>query len=207
MEGGRPSHEPALTGFLTLVTSRRGHFRLESGHHGGLWMDLDGLFADPARVRPLVERLADAIRPHDVAVVCGPLVGGAFLAQMLASILQVEFSFTERVAPTGGEGLYRVRYVLPRALRDRMHGRRVAIVDDAMSAGSAVRGTHAELQSHGAVTVVVGALLALGTQAADFFAPKGVPVTSVEAMPYDLWLPRDCPLCAAGQPLQDVAVP
>jgi orotate phosphoribosyltransferase len=192
-------------GFLSLVSSRRGHFRLESGHHGRLWMDLDGLFADPARVRPLVERLADAIRPHDVDVVCGPLVGGAFLAQMLAPILRVEFSFTERIAPADGEGLYRVRYVLPRALRDRVRGRRVAIVDDVMSAGSAVRGTHAELQSHGAVTAVVGALLALGTQAADFFAEMGVPVISVEAMPYDLWRPRECPLCAAGQALEDVA--
>ena len=194
-------------GFFALVSARRGHFRLESGHHACLWMDLDGLFADPARVRPLVERLADAIRPHEVAVVCGPLTGGAFLAQMLASILQVDFSFTERVAPAGGEGLYRVRYVLPRALRDRVRGRRVAIVDDVMSAGSAVRGTHAELQSHGAVTAVVGALLALGAQAAGFFAREAVPVTSVEAMPYDLWTPPDCPLCAAGQPLEDVAPP
>jgi len=196
-----------MTGFLALVTSRRGHFRLESGHHGRLWMDLDGLFADPARVRPLVERLADAIRPHDVAVVCGPLTGGAFLAQMVAAILPVEFAFTERVAPAGGEGLYRMRYVLPRALRDRVRGRRVAIVDDVMSAGSAVGGTHAELQSHGAVTAVVGALLALGTEAADFFAQKDVPVTSVEGMPYDLWLPRECPLCAAGEPLEDVTAP
>ena len=196
-----------MTAFLALVTSRRGHFRLESGHHAALWTDLDGLFADPARVRPLAERLGDSIRPHDVAIVCGPLVGGAFLAQMLASILQVEFAFTERIAPVDGEGLYRVRYVLPRALRDRMSGRRVAIVDDVVSAGSAVRGTHAELQSHGAVTAVVGALLALGTGAADYFAPQGVPVTSVESMRYDLWLPHECRLCAAGQPLEDVAVP
>ena len=194
-------------GFLTLASARRGHFRLESGHHSGLWMDLDGLFADPARVRPLVERLAAAIRAHDVAVVCGPLVGGAFLAQMLASILQVEFSFTERIAPAGGEGLYRVRYVLPRVLRDRMRGRRVAIVDDVMSAGSAVRGTHAEVQSHGAVTAVVGALLALGGQAAGFFAREGVPVASVEALPYDLWSPGECPLCAEGRPLENVAGP
>ena len=189
------------------MTSRRGHFRLESGYHAALWVDLDGLFADPARVRPLAEGLADTIRPHEVAVVCGPLVGGAFLAQVLAAILQVEFSFTERIAPADGDGLYRVRYVLPRALRARVRGRRVAIVDDAIGPGSAVRGTHLELQSHGAVTAVVGTLLLLGTRAAEYFRPLGVPVASVEAMPFDLWLPHECPLCAAGQPLDDVALP
>ena len=31
--------------FLGLVSGRRGHFRLESGHHGGLWLNLDPLSA------------------------------------------------------------------------------------------------------------------------------------------------------------------
>jgi orotate phosphoribosyltransferase len=189
------------------VTSRRAHFRLESGHHGGLWLDLDGLFADPARARPLVERLAEAVRPRDPAVVCGPLVGGAFLAQMVASILGVEFAFTERRAPADGGGMYRVRYTLPRALHGRVRGRRVAIVDDVVGAGSAVRGTHAALESHGAISVVVGTLMLLGTEGSGFFVAQGIPVTSVEAMPYDLWRPAECPLCAAGQPLEDPTAP
>jgi hypothetical protein len=35
------------------VASRaeRGHFRYESGHHGDLWLDLDGLLADAGRAR------------------------------------------------------------------------------------------------------------------------------------------------------------
>ena len=108
--------------FLDLVTSRQGHFRLESGYHAGLWMDLEALFAEPARVRPLVERLADSIRPYGAAIVCGPLLGGAFLAQAVASILHVEFAFTERRAPARPDGLYGVRYVLPSALRERVAG-------------------------------------------------------------------------------------
>lgn len=73
---------------LRLVTARQGHFQLESGHHGQLWLDLDTLFVEPTRVRPLVNALAQALRAHDPAVVCGPLVGGAFLAHLLASALQ-----------------------------------------------------------------------------------------------------------------------
>ena len=190
---------------LDLVRGRPGHFRLESGHHGSLWFDLDPLFADAQHVRPFVLGLAEALRVHDVAAVCGPLVGGAFLAQMLAAILRVEFSFTERTLPEAPEGLYRAEYRLPLALRHRIHGKRVAIVDDAISAGSAVRGTHAELVAHGAEPVVIGALMLLGSAASSFFAERGLTVASVVQLPYDFWLPAVCPLCASGQPLEEVA--
>ena len=189
---------------LELVTSRRGHFRLESGHHGRLWLDLDGLFAEPRRIGPFVDALANAIRPHAPSIVCGPLLGGAFLAQLVAQQLDAEFAFTERVMPAASEGLYRARYALPPALASRMRDRRVAIVDDVMSAGSALRGTFAELQAQGAKVVVAGALVVLGTTGADFFAQQHVAVEAVAREAYDLWPPASCPLCAAGVPLEEV---
>lgn len=187
----------------TLVASRRGHFRLESGHHGSLWLDLDSLFADPARVRPFVRQLGQALRPHGVAAVCGPLVGGAFLALTLASDLALEFCYTERIVPPPGGGLYEVQYRLPEILHDRVRGKPVAIVDDAISAGSAVRGTHAALVACGAVPTVVGALLALGSAASSYFAEQRIPMLSVARLPYEIWAPADCPQCAAGTPLED----
>ena len=81
----------AAAAFLDLVTGRRGHFRLESGHHGRLWLDLDPLFCEPRRVEPMVAALASALRPHRADVVCGPLLGGAFLAQIVARELGTEF--------------------------------------------------------------------------------------------------------------------
>ena len=33
---------------IEALPARRGHFRLESGHHGELWLNLDALFARPA---------------------------------------------------------------------------------------------------------------------------------------------------------------
>ncbi|MEO8621659.1 MAG: orotate phosphoribosyltransferase, partial [bacterium] len=91
--------ETSTSAFLELVAGRRGHFQLESGHHGALWLDLDALFAVPARIDPFVTALANAIRPHNVDGVCGPLLGGAFLAQLVAQKLSAEFCFTERVMP------------------------------------------------------------------------------------------------------------
>ena len=188
---------------LSLTSPRRGHFRLESGHHANLWLDLEGLFFQPALARPFVTRLARALRPHKVAGVCGPLVGGAFLAQLLAAALKVEFCFTERVMPGEGEGLYQAQYHLPRAARSQVRDMRLAIVDDAISAGSAVRGTYAELQGHGAEPVVIGALLVLGTAGSSYFAERGVPIEAVARVPFDLWVPAECPLCASGQAFTD----
>jgi len=172
----------------------------------GLWLDLDPLFAQPRRIEPFVAALARAIRPHGVTAVCGPLLGGAFLAQPVARALDAEFCFTERVMPPQPEGLYAARYRLPAALARRVSGQRVAIVDDVMSAGSALRGTYEELRAHGAVPVVAGALLVLGSTGADFFAEHNVAVEAVARDGYPLWLPADCPLCAAGVPLEDVTV-
>jgi len=188
--------------FLELVSARRGHFLLESGHHGGLWLDLDPLFADPHRLEPFVAALTRALRPHGVTAVCGPLQGGAFLAQLVSHALDVEFWFTQRVMPAKPGGLYQARYVLPSAFIRRLGGQRVAVVDDVMSAGSALRGTYGELNAHGAQTVVAGALLVLGRVGADFFVRQGVAVEAVARDEYQLWMPASCPLCAAGVPLE-----
>ena len=109
----------SLAGFLELVNARRGHFRLESGHHGSLWLDLDALFAEPRALAPFITRLAADLRRHRPEVICGPLLGGAFLAQLMAHSLEAEFCFTERQVPARADGLYRTRYRLPPAYRGR----------------------------------------------------------------------------------------
>jgi orotate phosphoribosyltransferase len=191
-----------LTTLLDLVASRAGHFRLESGHHGEMWLDLDSLFADFRRIEPFVTQLVGAIRRYGVEIVCGPLLGGAFLAQLVAQALGVEFCFTE-LMPNESQALYAARYRLPRAFTDRVRGTRLAIVDDVMSAGSALRGTYAELSKLGATPEVAGALLVLGTTGADFFAQQRIPLEAVARKDYALWSPHDCPLCTAGVPLAE----
>jgi len=196
--------KPAATSFFELTAARQGHFQLESGHHSELWFDLDALFAVPGRIDPLVKQLAESLRSYDVAAVCGPLLGGAFLAQLVAHALEIDFCFTERVMPPDASGLYQARYLLPQAFRARVRGRRIAMVDDVMSAGSALRGTYSELQTHGAVPVVAGAMMVLGTTGADFFSRQQVAVEAVVHESYSLWLPSECPLCAAGTQPENV---
>lgn len=191
--------------FFELTAGRRGHFQLESGHHSELWFDLDALFADPNRIAPFVAQLADSLRGYKVTSVCGPLLGGAFLAQLLAQALGTEFCFTERVLPANANGLFQASYRLPRAFSTRVRDKRIAIVDDIMSAGSALRGTYCELVTQGGIPVVAGALLVLGDPGATFFAERQIAVEAVARHRYSLWLPADCPHCEAGVPLENVA--
>jgi orotate phosphoribosyltransferase len=192
---------------LNLVTARKGHFRLESGYHSGLWLDLDPLFVVPGRIRPFVEALAERLARHNIEAVCGPLAGGAFLAQAVASLLDVEFYYAERYAPSEAAvraGLFPVAYRIPAGVGGMVHGKAVAVVDDAISAGSAVRGTLSSLESHAAKPVAVGALLVLGAQAESFCREQGLVLEYITHLPYEVWLPAECPLCVSGMPLEDM---
>ena len=187
---------------IAIAGARHGHFRLESGLHSALWLDLDGLFAEPARIEPFVAALADLLRPHRPEVVCGPLLGGAFLAQRVAQVLGADFWYTEPDRARDSAALFSARYRLPEVLARKVSGQRVALVDDAMSAGSSLRATYDAVGSKGRV-VAVGSLLQLGTVGADHFAQLKVPVVAVTSRPFEAWTPDYCPHCAAGTPLEE----
>src|SRR5713226_421622 len=112
-----------------LPAARKGHFQLESGHHGDLWLDLDRWLTKPGRLRPFAVQLATRLQRRGIEAVCGPLTGGAFLAQLIASELDVDFSYAERSQP-GTASLYPVDYRLPTTLRAGIRGKTVAVVDD-----------------------------------------------------------------------------
>jgi orotate phosphoribosyltransferase len=190
-------------GLIDALDARRGHFRLESGHHGELWLDLDALFARPARLAPFVAELTGQLARCGADVVCGPLAGGAFVAQAVAGRLGIEASWTERVAAPSGGGLYAARYRIPEALRDRVRGRSVAVVDDVVNAGSATRATIADLRACDAHPVALGALLVLGDGAARLAGEERLALASVAALPNAIWAPAECPLCAAGVALEE----
>lgn len=197
--------EPSASDFRALVQARRGHFVLESGYHAGLWLDLDSLFASPRAIAPFVERLAARLRPHEPHMVCGPLLGGALLAQSLATMLGVDFGFTQPAPAASGSGLYRARYLLPGAFQGRVRNRRLALVDDVMSAGSSLRATCESLRSYGAVPIAVGALMVLGDVGERHFTEEqGLPVEAVVRDELEVWVSSACPLCAAGAPLEDL---
>lgn len=124
---------------------------------------------------------------------------------LVALVLNVQFTYSERFARLAEESLFPAGYRSPAPLRGQLRGKHVAIVNDVLNAGSAMRGTFADLQSCGAVIVGVGALIVSGTAAFAFTSSKDVPLRSIATLPNKLWDPLECPLCAAGIPLQDIA--
>ena len=188
-----------------LMPVRRGHFRYESGYHGEIWLDLDRLFLNPIRIAPLARDLASSLAPGAVEAVVGPLVGGALLAQMIAVELEVQFTYTVPRPSPSNDTLYPIAYRLPLTVAPLVKGKRVAIVDDVINAGSAVRGTYHALTEAGAKPAIVGALLILGEAAQPFLKSTGMTLELLATLPNPLWKPANCPLCAQGIPLDDGA--
>src|SRR6202008_5143355 len=107
---------------------------------------------------------------------------GAYGALMVASELGVEFSYAERRPPSERQAdalLFQVKYELPRVLRERVREKRVAIVNDVVSAGSAVRGALTDLRACGATVVAIGTLAILGTSAKRFAEEEGLVLASL----------------------------
>jgi len=181
---------------VDLIPFRQGHFLLESGHHGERWLDLELLFLRPEPVSLLAGSLASRLAALEVEVVCGPLIEGAFVGLFVASSLGALFTYSERA---GTSSPY--RYVVPQALRPVVRGKRVAIVNDVINAGSAVGGTFADLVSCGADVVAVGALLVLGGWSERFAAENGLALEALTTEPNRYWAAEECPLCAEGVPL------
>jgi orotate phosphoribosyltransferase len=188
---------------LEGLPARRGHFLLESGYHTDLWFTLDAMFVAPQEIAPQIASLATMLRPYSISAVCGPLLGGAFLAHAVADQMGIRFYFSEPVPLKTDGGLFAAEYRLPPELRRRIRNERVAVVDDMISAGSSVRATVSELNAAGASTVVVGTLVLLGSQATEYFSARGVPLVALARQKFNLWEPAECSLCRTGVRLEN----
>jgi orotate phosphoribosyltransferase len=189
------------------VPARSGHFVLESGYHTDLWLELDTLFLDPGAIASVVEALADRLRPYSITAVCGPLLGGAFLAQALATRMGLRFYAAEPAPPRDSGGLFSAEYRLPPGQRRQAARERFAVVDEVISAGSSVRAAMAALAAAGGQTLVVGTLLLLGHPAAEHFSTLGLPLVALARRDFNLWNPVDCPRCRTAVPLENPIAP
>ena len=181
---------------IQLARPRSGHFDLGTGYHGDLWLDLDALLLRPSLLRPYVGWLAERLREHSADAVCGPVEGGAFLAYAVADLLGVAFVAGYR-APGLATG-----YRLPQ-LPAGIAGWRVAVVDDAVNAGTAATACLEQARGQGAVPVAVAAVLSLGEASTTIPASAHVPFYAAATIPSRAWPAGLCPLCASGIPFTD----
>ena len=182
---------------LSLVHAQSGHFVFESGYHGDVWWDLEALCQRPAKLLPFVAALAASLRQYEPDVICGPLVEGAFVALLVASELRCDFAYALRFA-SEAKHLFPVSYRLPGPLHPVVRRKRVVIVNDVISAGSAVRGSLEHVRQLDGNVVAVASLVVLGETFAEFCQAQNLPLIALFRQEHNMWLPEGCPLCAAG---------
>ena len=194
---------------LPVMKPRRGHFLYESGHHGDQWFDLEMLCLRPVALRPYITQLAKLVEPHRPEIVCGPLVEGAYVGLLVANELGCEFVYAARnqvVEKSSAENtLFPIQYRIPDTLHAAVKGKRVAIVNDMINAGSAVRGAYLHLVELGADVVAVASLMVRGAGFEPFAAEHGLNVETLSQFAAKLWTPDECPLCKSGEKLESLA--
>jgi orotate phosphoribosyltransferase len=120
---------------------------------------------------------------------------------MVASALRVPFCYSEPTRDDAKAGLFPVSYPIPGPLQARLRGERVAVVNDVINAGSAVRGTLDALAECGAKPVAIGTLAVYGEAAGELASSRSVSLETLASFPSQIWEPASCPLCARGVPL------
>jgi orotate phosphoribosyltransferase len=189
---------------IGLLAGRRGHFQMESGYHSEMWFELESLFERQQQLKPFISELAKRLAAHGADAVCGPMTAGAKLAKLISAELGIEYFFTERFERPETTGFFPVSYLVPPALRESVRGKSVAIVDDAISAGSAVRGTYTDLLACHARPVALGALFVFGDAADRFAQEEGLALEGIGHLTFGIWNPVNCPLCKRGLAVEKV---
>ncbi|MEP7054923.1 MAG: hypothetical protein ABI912_06715 [Actinomycetota bacterium] len=169
---------------------RRGHFAFAADFHGDTWLDLDALLADATCLRGYADGLALMLAAYSPDTVCGPLDGGAFVAQFVAARIGASFAYN---SSDNSFGTIRGADVFDRG---------DVVVDDAINAGTAVRATVAALRTAGARVLAIGSLITCLPDGGRVGDALGVPQHHLLGIDTELWTAADCPQCAAGIPVE-----
>lgn len=167
---------------------RKGHFLLTSGRHSDTYVEKFRLLEKPDVAERLLGQLADAFQEAKVDVVLSPAVGGIIVGYEVARKLGVRAIFAER--EQGGLTLRR---------GFRLHrGERCLVVEDVVTTGGSLREVLDVAEKAGADIVGVGVLVDRSGGA----LRVPYPITTLAEMDATSWSPHDCPLCRAGEPLE-----
>lgn len=172
---------------------QEGHFRYESGRHGGLYVEKFRLLERPNYTSLLCEtivKFAQSLNPQP-AVIAGPTTGGILISYETASQLgggtKAVFAETEGAHPRQflrGFGFARDEGVL--------------IVDDVLTTGGSIRHTIEAVERSGGVPLGVAVLVDRTNGTTGFGDLPFHACLTLEIPSYDA---ADCPHCAEGEPL------
>lgn len=185
--------DQVLQAFEETGAYLRGHFRLTSGLHSQEYMQCALVLQHPAIAERLGRQLASELltltSESKIDVVASPAVGGLIIGHEVARATGARFVFTERDAQ-GKMTLRRGFHVQP--------GERVLVVEDVITTGGSTREVIEVMQAQGAEVLGAGSIIDRSGGSATLQVPR-VALATVSVVTYP---DADCPMCAAGQPVQ-----
>lgn len=185
------------TEVLQVLESRgavmHGHFELSSGRHSNLFVQKFRVLEHPRLAQRFGESLAQLF-DKSFDVVAAPAVGAVILGFTTALAADARSIFAERV---DGEMTFR------RGFRIEPHAQ-VLVVEDVVTTGGSAREVVELVKHAGAEVVGVGTLLDRGDPSrSEADSGLGAPLRALMRLDLESWEPRDCPLCASNEPLDD----
>lgn len=166
-----------------------GHFLLSSGLHSNRYVQCARVFEHPRAAERLCGELTQKISDVPVDIVLGPAVGAITMAYEMSRQTGVPNVFAER---EGGELRLRRGFSIP-------EGARVLLVEDVVTTGGSVKELFPIVKAAGATVTGVACLVDRSGGTAEF----DVPFSSVLQVDVETFEPENCPLCEAGQPLEE----
>ena len=171
----------------------RGHFLLTSGLHSPVYWEKFRVLQFPRYTEKLCRLIADHFREQEIQVVAGPTTGGIILAFETAHQLGLRSIFAEK---EGESRVFRRDFEIT-------PGEHILIVDDILTTGNSLRETINAVAKLGGIVIGIGVLVDRSEENLDF----NLPFFSCLRAPTTVYLPQECPLCAAHIPLTKPGAP
>jgi orotate phosphoribosyltransferase len=171
---------------------KEGHFAYRSGQHSACLIDRDQLLTEPEFASHLGYAIAKRFFTDHVDTVATPSIWGAGVAQWVAYFLEPRARIVH-ATPIDGQPT-----VAP-VLEELINGKRVLLCDNLVMTGNTM---HSFVQTISDLGGRIVGLASIWTSGADEI--QGHPVFGLLNSLYDSHRPMDCPLCAAGVPVESV---
>lgn len=177
-----------------------GHFLLASGNHSARYLQSAKVLEYPQKAAVLTDALAEIIKDAGVEAdtVCAPALGGVLAGYELARSLGVRSIFVEKDGQGG--------MVLRRGF-EIAEGEKVIICEDIITTGGSALKAAQAIEALGGKVVAFASLANRGfckrvggnnEPKPECKLPSDIPLFSLDDFTFEMYAPKECPLCKAG---------